>query len=83
MHYFNIGHFILELDVETSLPIPMRNPNLTAAQMMNFAKSLPIEIANSPMAERTVLAHVREDVSIKSTSFNKSLRVSKFLCKLM
>ncbi|ALC41042.1 L [Drosophila busckii] len=40
------------LDLDSSMPIPMRTGagRPTPAQLMNFAKSLPIEIANSPLA---------------------------------
>ncbi|XP_017094130.2 uncharacterized protein PRAS40 [Drosophila bipectinata] len=42
--------------LETSISIPGR-PRHTQSQLMNFARSLPIEIANTPLAERAAAAN--------------------------
>ncbi|XP_065367108.1 uncharacterized protein PRAS40 [Calliphora vicina] len=56
------------LDLDTSMPIAMtatphrRINSKTAAQVANFAKSLPIEIANSPLAVgRSYMATLESD----------------------
>lgn len=56
------------LDLDTSMPIAMtatphrRINSKTAAQIANFAKSLPIEIANSPLAVgRSYMATLESD----------------------
>ncbi|KAH8253386.1 hypothetical protein KR032_005257 [Drosophila birchii] len=40
------------LDLDSSISIPVRGGRPTQAQLMNFARSLPIEIANTTLAER-------------------------------
>ncbi|KAH8234252.1 hypothetical protein KR038_004892 [Drosophila bunnanda] len=40
------------LDLDSSISIPTRAGRPTQAQLMNFARSLPIEIANTTLAER-------------------------------
>lgn len=45
------------LDLDSSLSIPMRARDTpTLNPFANFARSLPVEIANSPLAERAAAA---------------------------
>ncbi|XP_017039174.1 uncharacterized protein LOC108086690 [Drosophila ficusphila] len=45
------------LDPDSSISIPVRAGRPNQAQLMNFARSLPIEIANTTLAERAVVAN--------------------------
>ncbi|XP_020817281.1 uncharacterized protein LOC110190944 [Drosophila serrata] len=45
------------LDLDSSISIPSRGGRPTQAQLMNFARSLPIEIANTTLAERAAGAN--------------------------
>ncbi|KAH8308783.1 hypothetical protein KR059_001542 [Drosophila kikkawai] len=45
------------LDLNSSISIPTRGGRPTQAQLMNFARSLPIEIANTTLAERAAGAN--------------------------
>ncbi|EDW85821.1 uncharacterized protein Dwil_GK22939 [Drosophila willistoni] len=52
------------VDLDSSLPIPMRGARSIPAHIMNFAKSLPIEISNSPLAERANNNFIVEDEEV-------------------
>ncbi|XP_053966482.1 homeobox protein 5 [Anastrepha ludens] len=71
------GEAEVALDLDNIVPIPMgtrpviggqqRPSTATAADVMNFAKSLPIEIANSPMTAGRSYVNVLEEDELDNT----------------